>query len=193
MNNFKAKMRSFIARRKRRKQGSPLKKYSDLQIENLREEVENLVDLCLASADKNVLNKIIDDHTECITGSGLCEKCNFLYYETDEELPILILARNSNLEFKDHSKLYSITFNWQGMKCDYISNLLLNSQLEKRTRKLICKHFTELLAFETLPDIYQVMLDHPDFEQPELKQLLKELDGYVFTEDMQLMYDSKFS
>lgn len=165
---------------------------NDLQIDGIKKQAIELINISVNSADTKVLHKIIQDHTKCIKEANLCELCEYIYDETEFDFPILTLARNPNLTFMEHYQCYLSMFDWQGLENDYIENLLLNPRLDKQTRELIIEHFTQLLKFEMMPDIFQDILDHPDFKKSEIEFLLAKLNGEIFSKDIQLMYQSKF-
>jgi hypothetical protein len=186
----------FLVKIKKYDYSSPFDSYSTEELEKLKAKYYELEELCINSTDSKVIDKIIQEHSKCITAET-CETCLLIedtkYSNPDFEYPWLILARNKYLSYKQHHKLYFMCITWQEMTDSYIMNLILNSNLEAKTRQLIIEHPEFMVGHgngHLLPELYEEMLNHPDFTQKDLKKFLD--GGWDFTEELNQMYEKKY-
>ncbi len=186
----------FLVRIKKYDHSSPFDSHSSKELEKLKAKYYELAELCLNSTDSKVIDKIIKEHSKCITAET-CETCLLIedtkYSNPDFEYPWLILARNKYLSYMQHHKLYSLCCEWQEMNDGYIWNLISNSNLESKTRQLIIEHQEFMVGNgngDRIPELYEEMLNHPNFTQKDLKNFLG--NGWDFDEELNQMYENKY-
>jgi hypothetical protein len=184
----------FLVRIKKYDHSSPFDSHSSKELEKLKAKYYELAELCLNSTDSKVIDKIIKEHSKCITAET-CETCLLIedtkYSNPDFEYPWLILARNKYLSYMQHHKLYSLCCEWQEMNDGYIWNLISNS--ESKTRQLIIEHQEFMVGNgngDRIPELYEEMLNHPNFTQKDLKNFLG--NGWDFDEELNQMYENKY-
>ena len=188
----------FLVKIKKYDYSSPFDSYSTEELEKLKAKCYELKELCINSTDLKVIDKIIKEHSKCITAE-ICEVCHFLEDDIsnpDFDHPWLMLGTNKFLSYKQHSKLYSLCLGfWQGMANEYIFNLILHSNLKTETRQLVVEHHQSMVGSgygDLIPELYEKMLNHPDFTQKDLKKFIDNGWEYVYAEELNQMYEKKY-
>jgi hypothetical protein len=180
---------------------SPFDSYSKEEIGNLKEKYYELEKLCLNTRDSKIIDKIIKEHKNCIT-SDLCINCelveDYKYSNPGMKYPWMLLAQNENLTIKQITTIYNKSFEWQGMTFDFIFKLLDCNKLDKSKRNLILSHLVELgfEEWELAEEIFEEILNHPDFTKRELETFLSDFENnwgdMSVCEDLKQMFDDKF-
>jgi len=172
-----------------------LKNKSLEEISVIQKDALQLIEEFRYTSNLAIIDKIIQDHRQCIESKPLCDVCEFIYYEFEPIFFIFYLPMNKHASIEQLKLCYEIAGEWQGLNADYLIFLSQRDKLDTKLKKLIADHIHYYLygTGEIIESLFSNLVNNPSYNKDELEEFITPLEDFVFYETLQEILLEKYS